>query len=267
MIPRKWGVAVSTDRDSLVVAIGNRKSVRRYQDMAIGEVAREALLSLHSLRKLDRVPCRVEFVEGDLALDDIFTGILGSYGKIMGARALLCLVVPTSDIEAGKMEAGYLGQQYVLRATALGLGSCWVGGTFNYKKLMAHLSIGPEEAVAAVIALGWPKEGHDAVGKVLHSLVRRKELGGIASKTLLAGPLWLKEALLAVRAAPSAINLQPWYFAGSATAIELRSTRKGTFTPMDLGIAMLHFEIAAEAQGCSGRWHCDKNAQIFFVDQ
>lgn len=258
---------MSTDRDSLVAAIANRKSVRRYQDIAIGEVAREALLSLQSLRKLDRVPCRVEFVEGDLPLDDLFTGIIGSYGKIMGARALLCLVVPASDIEAGKMEAGYLGQQYVLRATALGLGSCWVGGTFNYKRLMAHLSLGPEEAVVAVISLGWPQDGHDAVGKVLHSLVRRKELGGIASKALLAGPLWLKEALQAVRVAPSAINLQPWHFTGSTTAVELRSSRNGTFTPMDLGIAMLHFEIAAEAQGCSGRWHGDKNAQIFFVGQ
>ena len=258
---------MSTDRDSLFAAIANRKSVRRYQNIAIGEVAREALLSLQSLRKLDRVPCRVEFVEGELPLDDLFTGILGSYGKIMGARALLCLIVPASDIEAGKMEAGYLGQQYVLRATALGLGSCWVGGTFNYKKLMAHLSLGPDEAVAAVIALGWPKEGPDAVGKVLHSLVRRKELGGIASKALLAGPCWLKEALRAVLAAPSAINLQPWYFTGSTAAVELRSSRNGTFTPMDLGIAMLHFEIAAEAQGCRGRWHCEKNVQIFFVGQ
>jgi len=261
------GVAVSIELVSLIAAIGNRKSVRRYQDTALGEGIREELLAPHSLRKLNRVPCRVEYVEGDKPLDDIFTGIIGSYGKIGGARALLCLIVPTLDLEIGKMEAGYLGQQYVLRATALGLGSCWVGGTFNYKKLMSHLSIGPAEAVSAVIALGWPAERQDAVSKVLHTLVRRKGLSEIASPSLLAGPLWLKEALLAVRLAPSAINLQPWYFAGSTTKVELRSSRNGAFTPMDIGIAMLHFELAALAQGCSGQWHFEKKGQFFAVEQ
>ncbi|MBT9153085.1 MAG: hypothetical protein DDT35_01312 [Firmicutes bacterium] len=243
---------------ALMQAILSRKSVRRYRSEAIDTSSRQALLEVDGLRRLNIAPCRAEYIESPESLDHVFTGIIGSYGKIRGARAALCLITPSHEKNLGQMEAGYLGEQYVLRAAALGLGTCWVGGTFDYKKLMGHCSIGPEEKVIAIIALGWPAEDKDNLRHMLHSMVRHKEMPAIASKNLLWGPPWLTTAIHAAGRAPSAINLQPWFFSGTPERVELKASRNGAFTSIDLGIAMLHFEAVILAYGHSGKWEFDK---------
>lgn len=254
---------VAITQRELVSAIPVRYSCRHYTAEPIAAELERRLTDPLGLRCLGVGQCRAEYIHAPGQLEQFFTGIIGSYGKIKGASALIALIVPANDAEMGKLQAGYLGEQYVLRATHLGLGTCWVGGMFHFKTLMGRLSVGPDETVASVIAVGWPKKSQDTLGKIVHAFARRKSLSQIAGASLRSGPSWLSAALEAVQRAPSAVNLQPWYFGGNPSHVELKASRKSSLVPVDLGIAMLHFELAAREGGYNGKWHCSAEAHVF----
>ena len=61
-----------------------------------------------------------------------FNGFRKSYGMFSGVRNFIALV--GGEIDAVALEKlGYFGELLALRCTALGLGTCWVGGTFDRK--------------------------------------------------------------------------------------------------------------------------------------
>ena len=239
----------------LVEAIPRRHSVRNYTATDIPEDLRSRLMTSEGIRRLGSLGCRAEMVYAPGQLDDVFSGIIGNYGKIKGSSALIALLVPDDSGELGLLEAGYAGEQYVLRATSLGLATCWVGGMFHFKTLMGRLSIGPAEKVAAVISVGWPISKTDPMANLVHLFVKRKTLEQIVDRDLLQSAGWIRIAAEAVRIAPSAIHRQPWFLSGTPAKVVLAPTRQGGFTSMDLGIAMLHFEFASEHAGHTGKWH------------
>ena len=62
--------------------------------------------------------------------DKVFRGMIGSYGRINGAPAFIAFI---GDMQSQYVqeEVGYTGEGIILEATALGLGTCWVGGFFK----------------------------------------------------------------------------------------------------------------------------------------
>ena len=60
---------------------------------------------------------------------EAFDGVK-SYGMFSGVRSLIVLK-GFEETEHLREKAGYYGERLVLAATALGLGTCWVGGTFD----------------------------------------------------------------------------------------------------------------------------------------
>lgn len=241
----------------LVEAITRRHSVRHYTAKEIPEDLRSQLMVGEGIRRLGSSSCRVEFVHAPGELDNVFFGIIGNYGKIKGSSALIALLVPENSGELGLLEAGYVGEQYVLRATSLGLATCWVGGMFRFKTLMGRLSIGPTEKVAAIISVGWPISKTDPMANLVHLFIKRKTLEQIVDQGLLQSEGWVRTAAEAVRKAPSAVHRQPWFLSGTPARVVLTPTRQGGFTSMDLGIAMIHFELAAEYAGHFGKWYVE----------
>ncbi len=59
-----------------------------------------------------------------------FDGLKKSYGLFSGVRHYLALVGNKTDMLTVE-KLGYYGELLVLHATALGLGTCWVGGTYD----------------------------------------------------------------------------------------------------------------------------------------
>ena len=53
---------------------------------------------------------------------------------------------------------GYCLERAVLAATDLGLGTCWLGGTFNKSSFARKIDIAEGEVMPAVIAMGYPTE-------------------------------------------------------------------------------------------------------------
>jgi len=236
----------------------NRYSERQYTGAPIPQDVQAALINPKELRQLAVAECRAVWIYAPGEFDNIFTGIIGSYGKIRGASGVIALIVPDNSGQMGLLEAGYLGEQYVLRATALGLATCWVCGTFKYKTLMGRLSIGPNDKLVGLIAVGYAAAAKPKTPWLLHRIIKRKSLEQIATGELLAGDEWLKQAIEAVRIAPSAVNFQPWQLSGSVDRVVLSPSRSGAFVYVDLGIAMLHFAVSASNSGKSGQWSVGK---------
>lgn len=163
--------------------------------------------------------------------ESLFTGTILGMGRITGCT--MAAVVIASDSEPlGRIRAGILGEAFVLEATAMGLGTCWVGGTYRARQLNTPLSKG--ETVLAVIAVGVPagnmKSPRERKRKPLDRITRGQRLSGEAAR-----------AAELVQIAPSALNQQPW---------QMTLTEQGRFildvgerTPLDGGIALCHAEL------------------------
>jgi hypothetical protein len=199
---------------------------------------------------------------------------LGTYGMIVGASAYIIGAVSPSP--RNLEDYGYVLEQHVLFATGLGLGTCWLGGTFTRSSFAERISAGPEEQVPAVISVGkigneWLARRHPvrlAGGSrrmAWNQLFFRDDFGTPLTEST-AGEYALP--LEMVRIAPSASNKQPWRMvvAGSQVHLYLRRT-PGYYDPteaprtgktesqrVDMGIAMAHFELTAREAGLPGRW-------------
>lgn len=74
-------------------------------------------------------------------------------------------------------------EHLVLAATALRLGTCWIGG-FEENKVKQLLNIPEKYRVVAMTALGYPADKEGIVGKITRSVVKshnRKPLSEIYS--------------------------------------------------------------------------------------
>jgi len=193
--------------------------------------------------------------------DDVFRGIVGSYGKVRNAPHYIAFVgddrVPTADIALG-----YMGEGIILEATSLGLNTCWVAGFFRPDVVRKHIDISDVESVKAVTPIGYAENEHDRIEGLRtgrNKPHRRRELTSLVIKGSLPPREWMLKALEAARLAPSAVNRQPWRFLiekDAVTIIESISTNwfSRISYRLDCGIAMLHFELGALAAGVRGKW-------------
>jgi hypothetical protein len=62
--------------------------------------------------------------------DNVFKGIIGSYGVIKGARSFIAFVGDTRSAYVQE-QVGYTGEGIILQAEVMNLNTCWVGGTFR----------------------------------------------------------------------------------------------------------------------------------------
>ena len=195
----------------------------------------------------------------------------GTYGFIAGAHSFLLGAVREGP--GAMVDFGFLFEQLVLKATELGLATCWLGGTLRRGAIGGFLDAAEDELVPAMSPIGYPPErralrdrivrwGAGSDGrKPAHELFFAGDLDHpleLAAVPALAGPLE------AVRRAPSASNRQPWRVvhdaATGACHFLLRRTRgyaalvKGIdLQRIDLGIALAHFALCAAEAGLPGR--------------
>jgi len=244
-----------------LAAVAARVSRRRYEKTP----AQEGVLRLLEEACQGFRPsgaARVELVRE--APPGVFRGIVGAYGSVRGAPHCLVMVGP----EDGPAEVGYVGEAAVLEATALGLGTCWVGGLFDRPKAEALVKLPSGERVFAVSPVGQAAIRKAFDERFMSAIARsrsRKSLDAIAPE---AGswPAWARAGAEAARLAPSALNRQPWRFAmdGRAAVISADSAKDTYHIPkrLDCGIAMLHFELGARGAGAPGTWRIEKGARV-----
>ena len=200
---------------------------------------------------------------------------LGTYGVIKGATGFL--VGATESGPKDLEDFGYQMERAVLRATDLGLETCWLGGSFSKSSFARKIGATRSERVPAVAAIGHAVEGSKATDRAreraeaatrlpTESLFFRDRFGEPLATVAAGGYAGVLEL---VRWAPSASNKQPWRIVHGTDGWHFYIQRskgygKGTlvFTLMrvadlqrvDMGIAMCHFELAAREAGLAGEW-------------
>ena len=193
--------------------------------------------------------------------EKVFKGILGSYGKIRGAPLFIAFIGDTRDSRVQE-KVGYTGEGIILEATALALGTCWVGKSFDQEIASSFAVIEKHERVFAVTPVGYATQETSFEERLLTGFGqthKRKPLNELVSGTpQTEWPEWVRMSLKAARVAPSAVNRQPWRFLIGSDSITVSvadlNDSYGISKRLDCGIAMLHIEVASLVCGFVGKW-------------
>jgi len=212
---------------TLKEAIKSRKSIRKYTEE---ELSAEAVKALRE--KIDEVNHKGA-LHVQLVLNEpkAFSGFQ-SYGKFVNARNYLVMAAEKGADE----RVGYYGEQLVLLAQQLGIGSCWVGLT--YKKEPDFFQLQKGEKIYALISLGYPAE----TGKVQKHKTFL-DVSNVGENT----PDWFRDGVDAALLAPTAVNQQKFHLTYEApdTVLAEKGFSLVGYTAIDLGIVKCHFEIGA----------------------
>ena len=165
-----------------------------------------------------------------------------SFGFFSGVTTVLALIGPESDPNLDE-KCGYYGEKLVLTATAMGLGTCWVAGTYDREPLCRRF-VGEGQRLCCVITIGHVPESPGAKEKLIRSVVRRKSKS-IAELSKGMGPDWFMAGVTAVQRAPSARNLQPIRFLYDGKRVKAEIAEVHSLSSIDMGIAKYHFEVGA----------------------
>ena len=217
------------DRTRLAEAARLRTSCRTYA--AAPDPADHAALC-YAIGRYQMPGVRVVFQPVD---DSFFTGAIFGGKRITGCRMVAALI--TDDTTQSRIHAGIMGEALVLAATAQGLGTCWVSGSYKRKEL--HLPLAAHEAVVCVIALGKPAQPLTAP-----AARQRKPPEHFCRGNFRDWPEMLRSAAALVQIAPSAMNMQPWTLAiGPGNEFILDTADRAL---LDAGIALCHAELALD---------------------
>lgn len=235
-----------------------RHSVRNYDNQPLDdETARHLRAEITYINSHDPA-LFIELVVDD---DSPFQGFTTSYGFFKGVRNYIAVVVDDHFPNAIE-RAGYYGEQLVIYATKMGLGTCFVGGMFNADNVKVNLRAG--RRVLYLIAVGRQEGKPTMISSVMSKLIHRKQmpwqqyfesLNGL--DTSLASNPWIKDGLKAMQCAPSAMNRRPVRIHekedGSIGAYVKDASN--TYALLDLGIAKYNFQYVV-----SGVWEWGNDA-------
>lgn len=184
------------------------------------------------------------------------------------------VIVGTDTFIAGKMNRvpnaeeafGYAFEKIVLYAQSLGIGTTWIAGTMDRAAFEKVMELSPVEVMPCVSPLGYPAKKMSFRESMMRKGVKADSrydfaklfFEGSFDKALsLEKAGKLKDILEAVRLAPSAVNKQPWRLVLCGDKVHFYEKRSKGYVSadgwdlqkVDMGIALAHFELAANACG------------------
>jgi len=259
---------------SIIETINRRVSCRTYGDRPIEPDKVAALADFLKANTASPFGTKIYFQL--LALDELKmggTGTLGTYGVIKGARHFIAGAVWHRP--KAMEDYGYCMEKNILEATALGLGTCWLGGTFNRSAFAEQMRLADYELLPAVSPVGYAGDRKSLTERIFRfsagSNIRRswREMffDGRIDNPLQpesAGPY--ETPLACLRMGPSASNKQPWRIIKDNRMFHFYLKRTPGYSAifgeiklqnMDMGIAMCHFELSSAALGLKGHWQTD----------
>lgn len=187
---------------------------------------------------------RIELVENGVRA---FARFGRSYGLFSGVQSFFAMIGREDDPYAGE-KLGYFGELLVLEACGLGLGTCWVGGTYDPDGCPCVLA--PGEKLFCIIPVGYVQERRGIKESLIYSFTHRetKDLEALYESDVPV-PAWFMEGVQAMRRAPSALNRQPVKLRYAPGEVSASVPDMARLYDTDLGIAKAHFALPA-----GGRW-------------
>lgn len=256
-------------------AVTKRYSVRTFENKEVEkEVIDKILAYAETLNNPLGPKMKVQLIEKEVAPNG---EKLGTYGVIKGAKLYLGVTVPEEEYVAEAL--GYDFEQLVLYIASLGLGTCWLGGTFNRSAFTSAMEIKEGELFPILSPLGYPAQKRSFTEKIMRKSIKadgRLPWNELFFKNSFAETLSEEDAgeygfpLEMVRLAPSAVNKQPWQIVVSKDAIHFfekhsMPAEAGSVDMhrIDVGIAICHFHLAALERNMKG--HFERKAPEFEV--
>lgn len=240
----------------MIDTINKRISVRTYQKKALTakdeQDVKDVLLKLKELKGPFGNQVRLFFYDSPYVGDEVSIQI-GTYGFIKNPPAFVAGCVKNTFESI--VDYGYVFEKVILEITKLGLGTVWLGGTFNRDAFEYLLAEG--EIVPAITPVGYPAEKKSIREKIIRKSAKgdsRKPFNEMFFENDLKTPLENSNAIAKylelVRVGPSASNKQPWraVVKGNKVHFYLEKTKgyaeslSFDIQALDLGIAICHFE-------------------------
>lgn len=240
-------------------AIRNRTSVRNYAGCALTGHEREEIESaIMSAQSPFGGSVTIKLADFDLR------GPYkpSTYGVITGSRTFLLMAYGDDDVSA--LSAGFMMEGVVLRATALGLGTCWVGGTFKGSTFDREIDWPEGESLRIISPVGKPAGRKSLLSRLSSAMLRSRSrktwselfYDGDFSRSLTGAGSRYGEALEMMRMAPSSVNSQPWRAIVDGNRVHFYVKAKGSFYMIDMGIGLRHFAAVAH----DGEFYDDSEA-------
>jgi hypothetical protein len=248
--------------------IKHRVSVRSYEPTLLDNNTKRNLTEyLEKLKGPFEGQVRFKMIDSSTALNNNIK--LGTYGIIKGVSSFVASATKKGDMNLE--ELGYELESFILYATSLGLGTCWLGGTFKKGEFAKALELKENEILPIVTPVGYPAKSEGFVGSMMRRLAgsnNRKSWEEIFFDGSFEKKLWksdagiYEEALEMVRIAPSASNKQPWRIVKEDNKFHFYLQHARGYSDslgfdmqrIDIGIAMCHLELTLREAGIEGRW-------------
>ena len=203
---------------TVIETIKNRKSCRTYSDRGIEpeKLAELKQFLASNTKTLFGSKVRFHLVDfNEMEIGELKN--LTTYGVIKGARQF---IVGTVEKQPKAMEDyGYCMERNILKATSMGLGTCWLGGTFKRSGFAVKITINEGELLPAISPVGYLRDKRSVVDRVFRYVAasdKRKPWNELFylndTDNFLDDRNFGKfnVPLECVRLAPSASNKQPW---------------------------------------------------------
>jgi nitroreductase len=255
--------------------IKERYSCRSYRDMPLSDSDRLNLAEFISQKITGPFGTSAGFKLFAADPDDS-TALkgLGTYGFIKNPAAFIAGVINATEMNYE--DFGYVMERIILQATGMGLGSCWLGGSFKRSSFADKAGIGDDEIIPAVAAVGYAADKKTFTDSIIRSVAgsgKRKAKDELffnsgLDRLNINFDMGYGRVLEMVRLAPSASNKQPWrvvkeegrnvfHFFLERTASYTRQIKLFGYSDLqriDMGIAMCHFECSAIEAELKGLW-------------
>lgn len=247
--------------------VESRISCRTYQSTSIKEHDKDKLRAFCRGLQEGIKGEKITFCLVEHGKDDLKAMKLADYGLFKNARNFIVGIIDRSNLV--HVSFGHAMEHVVLKATELGLGTCWLG-YFN-PHLVRDVVITENQIIPAICAVGYPAERSTFKEKVARFAIRatkRKNWEKLFFDGDLTSPLTKETAgkyagpLEYLRLAPSSRNTQPWRVVKQKSHnvfhffkhIVSGRYEKKHLHDIDLGIAMCHFELGCAEQKVNGVW-------------
>ncbi|MBU9723341.1 MULTISPECIES: nitroreductase family protein [Bacillaceae] len=258
---------------SVIETMKKRKSIRTYDTKEITETDYKLINDFLSGK--DNI-FRPFGKTGDIQLVPVTNNVtdkgikLGTYGFIKNPRAYL--VGSTENNKYSLVEYGYAFHKVVLFLTELGIGTCWMGGTFNRKSFEQEIHLKDGQFIPCATPIGYEKGKQRIFDKTLRKVVKADNKktwdklfynGGFAETLTKDEADHLEVPIEMVRIGPSASNKQPWRLVLSEDQNTCHFYIEHTpnynklgynMQLLDMGIAMCQFDLASKEIGVEGKW-------------
>lgn len=194
---------------------------------------------------------------------------LGTYGMIKGASEYIGV---SGDQTETVLEAiGYSFEKLILYVTSLGIGTCWLGGTFKKSEFAKAMEVRDGDIFPAISPIGYPADKMRIKERLIRKagqLDKRKPWEEIFYNEDFKTALTREQAgvyaeiLEFVRLGPSASNKQPWRIVKDGETFHFYEKITPGYSDklsydiqrLDIGIAACHFDLGVQEKEIQGEF-------------